>query len=136
MAKASKSNQKLKLPPAHDWRTTDTDEVNKRRQRAREEVFAITNIDPWQPVFSDFRVKSASGQTYSVEIRGLNAHQSVCDCVDFRTNGLGFCKHVEAVTLYLHARHKRLLESARTTGSNRIEVTIDSASDSLCLLDN
>src|SRR6266436_3415678 len=136
MAKAFKSNQKLKLPPAHDWRTTDTDEVNKRRQRAREEVFTITNIDPRHPVFSDFRVKSASGQTYSVEIRSLNAHQSVCDCVDFRTNGLGFCKHVEAVTLYLQARHKQLLKSAQAAGSNRIEVAIDAASDTLCVLDS
>ena len=63
MGKASKSNRKLKLPPAHDWRTTDTDKVNKRRQRGREEVFAITNIEPRHPVFSNFRVKSASGLT-------------------------------------------------------------------------
>jgi len=84
MATTFKSNQKLKLPPAHDWRTTDTDEINKRRQRAREETFVITNSDPRHPVFSNFRVKSASGLTYSVEIRGLKTHQSVCDCVDFR----------------------------------------------------
>ncbi|MGO8765277.1 MAG: DEAD/DEAH box helicase [Limisphaerales bacterium] len=135
MAKPSKSNQKFKLPPAHDWRTTDTDEINKRRQRAREEVFIITNTDPRHPVFSNFRVKSASGLTYSVEIHGLNAHQSVCDCVDFRTNGLGFCKHVEAVTLYLQARHRKLFKAAQAAGSNRIEVTIDPAADTLCVLD-
>ncbi|HEY3916098.1 MAG TPA: DEAD/DEAH box helicase [Verrucomicrobiae bacterium] len=136
MAKESKSNQKLRLPPAHDWRTTDTDEINKRRQRAREEVFAITNTDPRHPIFSNFRVKSASGLTYSVEIRGLNVHQSVCDCVDFRTNGLGFCKHVEAVTLYLQARHKQLFKSAQAAGSNRIEVTVDPTADALCMLDS
>ncbi len=135
MTNSSKSNQKLKLPPTHDWRTTDTDEINKRRQRAREEVFAITNTDPRHPIFSNFRVKSASGLTYSVEIRGLNTHQSVCDCVDFRTNGLGFCKHVEAVTLYLQARHKQLFKSARTAGSNRIEVVVDPGADTLCVLD-
>ena len=27
-----KTDTKIKLPPAHDWRTTDADEVNKRRQ--------------------------------------------------------------------------------------------------------
>jgi superfamily II DNA or RNA helicase len=136
MAKAFKSNQKLKLPPAHDWRTTDADEINKRRQRARDEAFVITNTDPRHPVFSNFRVKSASGLTYSVEIRDLNAHQSVCDCVDFRTNGLGFCKHVEAVTLQLQARHKQLFKTARAAGSNRIEVAVDPVADTLCVLDS
>ena len=134
MATSSKANPKLKLPQAHDWRTTDTDEINKRRQRAREETFAIANTDPDHPIFSNFRVKSASGLTYSVEIRGLEPRQSVCDCVDFRTNGLGFCKHVEAVTLWLQARHKQALKAARTTGTNRIEVTVDHTGDNLQVL--
>ncbi len=136
MAKASKPNQTFKLPPVHDWRTTDTDEINKRRQRAREETFAITNTDPQHPIFSNFRVKSASGLTYSVEIRSLSDRQSVCDCVDFRTNGLGFCKHVEAVTLYLQDRHRKLFKSARETGTNRIEVTVDPVADTLWVRDN
>ncbi len=135
MAKAPKTSRRFKLPPAHDWRSTDTDEINKRRQRARDEVFAITNTDPRHPIFSNFCVKSGSGLTYSVEIRGLNAHQSVCDCVDFRTNGLGFCKHVEAVTVYLQARHKQLFKSAQAAGSNRIEVTVDPAANTVCVLD-
>ncbi|MCL5098090.1 MAG: DEAD/DEAH box helicase [Candidatus Omnitrophica bacterium] len=121
------------MPPAHDWRTTDADEINKRRQRALEESFVITNITPAHPIFSNFRVQSASGLTYSVEIRDLNLRQVACDCVDFRTNGLGFCKHVEAVRLYLEARHKRLFKSALATGSDRIEVTVDSAADTLCV---
>ena len=136
MAKFPKSSEKLKLPPAHDWRTTDTDEINKRRQRAREEVFTIMNSDRRHPIFSNFHVKSASGLTYSVEIRGLNTHESVCDCVDFRTNGLGFCKHVEAVTLYLRARHKQLFKSAQATGSNRIEIAVDPAADTVCVMDS
>jgi len=76
-------------------RTTDTDEINKRRQRAREESFVITNTDARHPIFSNFRVKSASGLTYSVEIRDLRDRQSACDCVDFRTNGLALCKHLK-----------------------------------------
>ena len=36
----------IKLPSAHDWRTTDTDEISKRRQRAREESFVIINTTP------------------------------------------------------------------------------------------
>jgi hypothetical protein len=51
MATAPKANLKIKLPPAHDWRTTDADEINKRRQRAREESFIITNLTPAHPLF-------------------------------------------------------------------------------------
>ena len=97
MAKSSRPDPKLKFPPAHDWRTTDTDEINKRRQRAREESFAITNTDPRHPIFLQLSVKSASGLDVFGGDSRPDGRQSVCDCVDFRTNGLGLCKHVEAV---------------------------------------
>jgi superfamily II DNA or RNA helicase len=134
MAKTFKSNQKLKPPQAHDWRTTDTDEINKRRQRARDEAFVITNADPRHPVFSNFRVKSASGLTYSVEVRDLAERQFACDCVDFRINGLGVCKHVEAVLLQLQTRHRNLFKAACAAGSNRVEIILDRAADTLRVL--
>ncbi len=133
MRTTSKAKTNIKLPAAHDWRTTDADEIAKRRQRAREESFLITNSTPAQAIFSNFRVKSTSGLTYSVEIRGLDLCQSACDCADFRINGLGFCKHVEAVSLHLQARHKKLFKAAQTAGSNRIEVTVDALADTLRL---
>ena len=126
----------VKLPPAHDWRTTDSDEIDKRRERAREESFAITNATPAHPIFSNFRVKSGSGLTYSVEIRDLRARHFACDCVDFRINGLGTCKHVEAVLLLLQARHKRLFRAAMEGSSDRIEITLDHAADTLRVLHN
>jgi len=131
MPKITSKDRKLKLPPAHDWRTTDADEINKRRQRAHEESFVIANATPAHPIFSNFRVKSASGLHYSVEVRDLAQRQFACDCVDFRVNGLGTCKHVEAVLLLLQARHKRLFKAASAAGSNRIEVTLDRAADTL-----
>ncbi len=134
MTKSAKKSAKPSLPPAHDWRTTDTDEINKRRQRAREESFVITNATPAHPIFSNFRVQSASGLTYSVEVRSLAARQFACDCVDFRINGLGVCKHVEAVLLQLEARHKRQLKAAQSAGSNRIEVVVDHAANNLRVL--
>ncbi|MDE3065932.1 MAG: DEAD/DEAH box helicase [Verrucomicrobiota bacterium] len=133
MAK-TKKQLKPKLPPAHDWRTTDTDEIAKRRQRAREESFDITNAAPAHPIFSNFRVQSASGLAYSVEVRDLAGRQFACDCVDFRINGLGVCKHVEAVLLLLEARHKKLFKAASNAGSNRIEVIVDRAADTLRVL--
>jgi len=120
-----------KLPPAHDWRTSDDDEVEKRRQRAREESFHIVNAAPEHPIFSNFRVKSGSGLTYSVEVRDLSSRHFACDCVDFRINGLGTCKHVEAVLLQLQARHRQLFRTACETGSDRVEVAVDHADGKL-----
>ena len=74
------------LPPRSDWRTTDVDEINRRRLRAREE----------QPrIFSNFEVQSRSGMTYHVEIRDLVKQQFHSTTVDFQINGLGTCKHTE-----------------------------------------
>ncbi len=117
------SNSKIVIPPAHDWRTTDRDEINRRRLRAQEEHFIVTNTDPRQSFFSNFRVKSPSGLTYSVEMRGAGPEDASCDCVDFRSNGLGTCKHVEAVRLRLERRRggRRTLQE----GSPRWEVRPD-----------
>jgi len=138
MATATKSrtgkHADLKVPSPHDWRTTDTDEINKRRLRAREETFIISNSDPRHPIFSNFLVKSGSGLTYSVEIREVRERQFACDCVDFRINGLGTCKHVEAVLLHLEARFRRLFQHAAQSGSTRIEVVVDREAGTLRLL--
>ncbi len=125
---------KVKLPPALDWRTTDADEIAKRRERARVELFQISNTTPAHPVFSNFRVKSPSGLSYTVEIRDVRGRQFACDCVDFRINGLGTCKHVEAVLLQLQARYKRLFKEAMSSGSDRIEVMLDHGADTVRVL--
>jgi hypothetical protein len=121
------------VPPAHDWRTTDEDEIHKRALRAREERFQIRNLTPEHPVFSNFAVQSGSGRTYSVEFRDAAGRESACDCVDFRSNGLGFCKHVEAVRLHLAARHKRLFKEGKAPESDRLDVVVDAEKDTLWL---
>src|SRR6266704_929220 len=109
---AKQASSQMEVPSLHNWRTTDDDEINRRRARAQTEEFSISNTDPRHPIFSNFRVQSASGLTYSVEIRDISERQFACDCVDFRINGLGTCKHVEALLLYLQARFKRLFRVA------------------------
>src|SRR6266496_2241979 len=123
----------LKVPAPHDWRTTDSDEINKRRQRARDEAFTISNADLRHPIFSNFNVASRSGLNYSGEIRDVRGRQFACDCVDFRINGLGTCKHVEAVLLQLERRFKRLFLAAVQKGSNRVDLVPDAALGSLRL---
>ena len=89
--------------PVSNWRTTDQDEINRRRLRAAKEVMRFRNLTPEHPVFSNFSVESASGQTYQVELRSLKPLVSSCRCVDFRVNGLGTCKHVEALLRWLRS---------------------------------
>src|SRR3974390_998601 len=113
------ASQDIAVPSPHNWRTTDEDEINRRRARARTEEFRISNVDPRHPIFSNFRVQSGSGLTYAVEVRDVRQRQFACDCVDFRINGLGTCKHVEAVLWHLEGRSKRLFRAAASNGTVR-----------------
>jgi superfamily II DNA or RNA helicase len=119
------------LPPATDWRTTDEHEILKRRLRAREDKARVENLTHSHPVFSNFAVHSPSGLTYQVEIRDLGTRQHACTCTDFRINGLGTCKHVEAVLLHLARRAKPALKLARATGSPRLDLVPDPATNTL-----
>src|SRR5436309_814194 len=124
---------KIEVPSSNNWRTTDEEEINRRRLRAQTEDFSVSNGDPRHPIFSNFLVKSSSGLTYSVEIRDVGQRQFSCDCVDFRVNGLGTCKHVEAVLLNLQARFNRLFEAAIKNGAGRLDIVPDPGADSLRL---
>ena len=121
----------IQLPHATDWRTTDQDEVNRRILRAREESPVIRNLDPQQPIFSNFEVKSRSGITYEVEVRDLETQQFGCTCTDFQINGLGTCKHVGAVRLLLQAKSRKACTAARQSGSPRIDLVPDPERQSL-----
>lgn len=121
------------LPPLTDWRTTDEDEINRRKLRAMEERPKIRNITPDWPVFSNFEVKSQSGMTYEVEIRSVQPHRAACACTDFRINGLGTCKHVEAVLAHVEATRRAEFADAKRCGSPRIDVVPDRAAETLRL---
>ena len=120
-----------KLSTIHNWRTTDEDEIARRRYRAQTESLRVRNLDPRFPIFSNFAVKSESGLTYAVEIRSISQRRFSCNCVDFRINALGTCKHVEATLLYLEARYGRLFSRAQKNGNGRLDVVPDIASGAL-----
>ncbi len=119
---AKKKPDAIPLPPATDWRTTDEQEILRRIQRARDEKHSITNHHPERPVFSTFAVKSPSGMTYQVEIRDLRERAFSCTCPDFRTAGLGTCKHVEATLIRLKRRFKGDFRHAEKSGSPFIDI--------------
>jgi superfamily II DNA or RNA helicase len=130
-AASSAGRLKATLPHPHDWRTTDHDEINKRRWRAQTEAPRVIRLDRRHPIFSNFRVGTNSGMTYDVEIRSLARRLFSCSCVDFRTNGLGTCKHVEATLLYLEACYPRLFHQAQKGESSFIDIVPDQATQTL-----
>ena len=103
-------------PRSQGWHTTDEDEVERRRQRAAGEPLTVEALEPEHPAFGTFRVASESGSSYEVEIRSLSEPDNSCGCPDHQVNGLGTCKHVEAVL----ARVGR--SRAAKEGNRRIEV--------------
>jgi len=120
-------------PPLHDWRTTDSDEIARRRQRARDEKPQIENRTPEHPVFSNFRVLSPSGSSYDVELRDVAERRFACTCVDFRSSGLGTCKHIEATLLHLEAANPAAFAAtqAGAARSERAEIVPDSDGQTL-----
>ncbi|MCB1228188.1 MAG: hypothetical protein KDK99_20445, partial [Verrucomicrobiales bacterium] len=118
-ASRKKKSDAIQLPPAGDWRSTDEIEILRRVQRAREEKHSISNLNPEEPVFSTFAVKSPSGMTYQVEIRDVSKRAFACTCPDFRTAGLGTCKHVEATLIWLKRRQKGPFKLAEKSGPPR-----------------
>lgn len=123
----------IQVPAMGYWDTTDAQELARRQQRAREENFEITNLHPRHPVFSNFEVGSGSGLRYSVEIRDIRFRRFACECVDFRINGLGTCKHAEAVLNHLDGRFKRLFAAAAKNGSPRLDLVPDDTQGTLQL---
>ena len=116
---AKKSPKQNPLPSTTDWRTTDQDEIHRRIQCAIDEKHSLTNLHPEHPVFSNFRVVSPSAMVYQTEIRDLATRAFSCTCPDFRINGLGTCKHIEATLIWLKRRAKSDFKLAEKSGSTR-----------------
>ncbi|HSG38503.1 MAG TPA: SNF2-related protein, partial [Thermoanaerobaculia bacterium] len=85
------------------WRTTDEEEIERRRQRAAAEPLTVEALEPRHSVFGTFRVSSETGRSYEVEIRSLSHRDNSCGCPDYEVNGLGTCKHIEAVLTRVRA---------------------------------
>ncbi len=68
-----------------------------RRQFAKDNLFSINKLDN-ELVFGDYEVGNPiNNNTYKVAIRSNDNLLNFCSCLDFKTNHLGTCKHIEAV---------------------------------------
>lgn len=117
---------KKQLPPQQDWRTTDEQELARRQIRALETPPSIRNLTPEDKINSSFEVTSSSSQrVYHVEIIDLSKRLYFSTSPDFATNGLGTCKHTEAVLFHLKKRFPRLYKQALTTPPETATLIID-----------
>jgi hypothetical protein len=123
-AKARKKSTSSSLR-LQGWRTSDDEEIERRRQRSASEPLRIQPIEPGQPVFGTFRVSSDAGSSYEVEVRSLTQGDNSCGCPDYQVNGLGTCKHVEAVLA--RVRKPKIVRDGGD--SSRIEVFLRRAGE-------
>lgn len=112
-------------PASKGWLTTDADEIERRRLRGASESLRVEPLTRSHDFFADYRIHSKDGRTYRVEIRSLMDPINSCNCPDHRINGLGTCKHIEAVAHRLQHRRKRLFREAAIKGSPHIEIFLD-----------
>ena len=69
-------------------------QIAERRERARDAIAKVLGRPSGAP-YGDYRVKSASGKTYRVAMRGPGLFENYCSCPDFAVNTLGTCKHID-----------------------------------------
>ena len=83
-------------------------QVTLRRQQAQREHFTISETSA-QFCPGEYKVSNyKSRNQYKVIYRGEYSPWNYCSCPDFRTSGLGTCKHVEGVKLWLKAERKEV----------------------------
>jgi len=87
-------------------------QIAERQERAAARPPKILKWPAGGP-YGDYTIKSASGRTYRVAIRGHGLFENYCSCPDFAINTLGTCKHVEALLLQLRKRHRKAMDAAK-----------------------
>jgi len=86
-------------------------QLEERQSRAKDAVARVLER-PASGIFGDYKIKSGSGKTYRVAMRGRELFENYCSCPDFSVNTLGTCKHIEAMLARLRQRHRTTLETA------------------------
>jgi len=83
-------------------------ELRKAFVREGKQSFTIEYLAGEHPVFADYSVANLENKrVYKVALRSRTPGSNFCTCLDFKTNALGTCKHVEAV-LQRISKNKKL----------------------------
>jgi len=116
-------------PVPKGWDTTDEDEVRRRLERATSQEILVVPREGGDPIFSTFTVSTkGSPRPHMVEVRSVTERENTCDCPDFRVNGLGTCKHIEATLLHLEREKPSAFAQAKDSGSPLAEVFLSRVS--------
>jgi len=85
-------------------------QIAERRDRAGTAVARVLERPASSP-YGDYKVRSTSGRTYRVAVRGPGLFENYCSCPDFTVNTLGTCKHIEAMLLQLRRGRRKTLDT-------------------------
>lgn len=109
-----KNDSKSKLSPSHrpEGMSLSQWQTSLRCQAAERGAFTVSEVsDRWSP--GQYNVSGQqSRRSYRVVFEGVNSEWNYCDCMDFRTNCLGTCKHLQAVKIWLEKNNKQPLPIA------------------------
>lgn len=107
-AKRKKVAKKISYYVKPEKMTQEEWQVALRRQVAREEKFVCRTVDD-ELMPGEYIVENARKQVYKVVYRGAKSPWNYCSCMDFKTSGLGTCKHLEALKMWLGShKHYRV----------------------------
>lgn len=85
-----------------DNMTIEEWQISLRKENAIASNFEVKHMDN-NRIWGDYSVQNDHG-SYKVAFRGVCSDRNYCSCLDFRTNGLGTCKHIESVMIFLQSR--------------------------------
>jgi len=87
--------------------TIDQWQAALRKQFAETLSFKVQKLGA-ADVFCDYRVHNLDSKgTYKVALRGAEPGWNFCSCMDFKTNQLGTCKHIEYILFTINKNPKR-----------------------------
>ncbi len=96
-ADTGKSNPKVPYHRKPDEMSLEQWQKALRKQFAEIKTFRIEKLGS-EPVFCDYMVTNTeNGNSYKISLRDNLYSMNFCECLDFKTNQLGTCKHIEAV---------------------------------------
>ncbi len=87
-------------------------QIALRRQAAEMGSFAISEVDKYKAPGSYKVISPVSRNEYKVVYRGPASEWNYCSCMDFKTNRLGTCKHIEAVRCWIEKHHRKVATTA------------------------
>jgi superfamily II DNA or RNA helicase/predicted nucleic acid-binding Zn finger protein len=96
------------------------EQIAERQARATNAVVKVLER-PASGAYGDYKIRSASGHTYRVAVRGPALFENYCSCPDFAVNTLGTCKHIEAMLTRLRQRRRK---SKETAAGKRVRASI------------